>query len=132
MPAYRECPLSKQQLSLHGSSQKRAKVSLKAASDFVKGETDLVSALKVQDASIEGLRAQAVALYESARFQRAIDILLAVNELARLRPEELLILSISYKKLGDKRRASMFAALAQDALEEVDEILLRQQREAQQ
>lgn len=89
------------QADLHGSKRDQEKVDPKAVDAFFSGECDLADGLGVGDELISGLRRQALALYESGRFDRAIKVVLGVVALGRIHPADPLLLARCYDKLGN-------------------------------
>lgn len=89
------------QADLHGSKKAQEKVDEKAMQAFLDGECDLATGLGVTEEMIKGLRRQALALYETAHYDRAIKVVLGLVALGSVHPADPLLLSRCYEKLGN-------------------------------
>lgn len=92
--------MSKQQLELAGSLKAKTKTNPKAVSRLLDGRATFPEALGVSDAQIEGLRRQAIAMYEAGKPQACVDIVLGVTALGSVHPLDALLLSRCYRSLG--------------------------------
>jgi hypothetical protein len=85
---------------LHGSKKAHERVDELAVERFIKGECDLVDGLGIDDDVLQGLRRQALALYESGKFERCIKVVLGVVALGSVHPADPVLLARAYEKLG--------------------------------
>jgi hypothetical protein len=97
---------------LAASKKAQEKIDPLAVSSYLKGERDLAGALSLSDEQITALRRQALALFESGRVERAIDVINGLVALGRFHPLDAILLSRCYEKLGRTEEAQAFAAHA--------------------
>lgn len=97
--------MSKQQLELAGSLKAKTKTNKKLVDRLLEGKANLQTALGVDEAQVEKLRRQAIALYEAGKWQACIDVVLGVSALGSVHPLDALLLARSYRALGDAVKA---------------------------
>lgn len=115
--------MSRHQLRIHGSKKTRGEVDGERVGRLLRGDGDLAQALGLEGAQVEALRAQALALYQSEKWARAIDVLLAVAALDALEPWELVILARAYRETGDDASAALWSAKAEEKLADLQLLL---------
>lgn len=104
---------------LAASKKAREKTDPLAVSSFLRGERDLAGALNLTDEQLQGLRRQALALFEAGRVERAIDVINGLIALGRIHPLDAILLSRCYEKLGREEEARAFAAHAERIMREM-------------
>lgn len=88
------------QANLHGSKRDQERTDEKAMRAFLAGEVDLAEGLGVDRELIEGLRRQAVALFETGKWDRCVQVVLGVVALGSVHPADAIMLSRCYDRLG--------------------------------
>ncbi len=88
------------QADIHGSKKEQDWVDLLKVERFVKGEIDLATGLGIDDDFLQGLRRQALALYQSGKWERCIKVVLGIVALGSVHPADPVLLARSYEKLG--------------------------------
>ncbi len=104
--------MSKQQIDLAKSKKKKRWTDPALVSEYATGEVELGRALGLDAEAVQALRRQAVALYESGKWQRCIDVVLGVVALGSVHPVDALLLAGSYKELGQVVESEQCAAHA--------------------
>jgi hypothetical protein len=88
------------QADLHGSKKDQERVDPLKVEKFLAGECDLVEALGIDDEMLDGLRRQALALYQAGKWERCIKVVLGLVALGSVHPADPVLLARSYEKLG--------------------------------
>ncbi|MCK6548588.1 CDC27 family protein [Myxococcota bacterium] len=94
------------QADIHGFKKAQDKVDEKVIDRFFDGDCDLAEALGVSDELIDGMRRQALALYESGKYQNAVQVVLGLVAMGRVHPADPLLLARCYEKLGKLEAAA--------------------------
>ncbi len=107
--------MSKQRLDLLAASAgRKSEVSARqAALELLAGRQDLREALGVDPEVIEGLREQAVQLYEAGQHGRCRDVLVGIAELGAAQPIDVLLLAAACRLLGEHAQAARLADLGE-------------------
>jgi hypothetical protein len=119
--------MTKHQLRLHGSKKNRAAVDDKRIDEFLEGRTTLREAIKVTPEHLADLRAQAHAFYDAAKWERCIDVVLALAALDDIEPFDAVIIARAYTELGDEENAAIWGSSAERMLTDL-QLILREMR----
>lgn len=99
--------MSKGELKIRGASAKTDKVDEKAIDRLMRGESDLATALGLDEEAQKDLRRQAIALCGAGKWQACIEVVLGVTALGSIHPVDAVLLSRCYRALGDSFSALM-------------------------
>lgn len=101
------------QADLHGSKRDQAKIDRDAMRSFLSGEGDLADGLAIDLGVIDGLRRQALALHDAGKWQRCIDVVLALVAMGSVHPADPFLLARCYRELGMTEAAEQCASHAE-------------------
>jgi hypothetical protein len=88
------------QADLAGSRRDRERVNPAAMAGYLQGEADLSDGLDLSPELVDSLRRQAHALMTAGRWQRCIDVTLALVAMGSVHPADPLMLAHCYRALG--------------------------------
>ena len=88
------------QADLYGSKKEQERIDRDALKSYLDGDVDLKDGLGLDEEVIQSLRRQATALLAAGKWQRAIDVVLALVALGSVHPADPLLLARAYRELG--------------------------------
>jgi hypothetical protein len=88
------------QADLHGSKKDQERLDGVAMRAYLEGEGELSSGLALEPELIDKLRRQALALMATGKWQRCIDVLLALAALGSIHPADPIMLGRCHRELG--------------------------------
>ena len=88
------------QADLASSRRDRERVNVAAMTGYLEGEADLSDGLDLSPELVHSLRRQAHALMTAGRWQRCIDVVLALVAMGSVHPADPLMLAHCYRALG--------------------------------
>ena len=96
--------MSKHRVRLTSSGDKK-RVDEKSKSAYLDGDVSLAVGLGVTPAMAQDLRRQALALFETRRWQQCIDVLRGLAALGQVHPADILMMAGSLEAIGKKEQA---------------------------
>lgn len=117
------------QLRLHGSKKTRDALDSERVSKFLRGQVKLAEAVGVTPKNVEELRAQLVALYEAAKWDRVIDVGTALAALGKIEPFDAVMLARAHRESGDGENAARWGEVAEQLLAVLEDLLAAQDGE---